>query len=118
VGLDDGLSCAPACLGLPRAADPSSARLGDLEAGVLHHAARCSIVQRPTTVLNGVKPQDRAVSHIRDRAVSHIRMAGTQSGVPVEQTMWQAVKLREGKLSWWASYRTEAEALEAVGLSE
>jgi ketosteroid isomerase-like protein len=53
-----------------------------------------------------------------DRAVSHIRMAGTLSGVPVEQTMWQAVKLREGKLSWWASYRTEAEALEAVGLSE
>ncbi len=53
-----------------------------------------------------------------DRAVSHIRMAGTLSGVPVEQTMWQAVKLREGKLSWWASYRTEPEALEAVGLAE
>ena len=31
-----------------------------------------------------------------DRAVSHIRMAGTLSGVPVEQTMWQAVKLRQG----------------------
>jgi len=38
------------------------------------------------------------------------------SGVPVEQTMWQAVKLRDGKLTWWASFRTESEALAAVGL--
>ena len=30
--------------------------------------------------------------------------------------MWQAVKLRDGKLTWWASFRTESEALAAVGL--
>jgi len=32
--------------------------------------------------------------------------------------MWQAAKLRDGKLSWWAFFRTESEALEAVGLRE
>ena len=53
-----------------------------------------------------------------DRGVSRVRMAGTLGGVPVEQTMWQAVKLREGKVTWWSFFRTEAEALEAVGLSE
>jgi hypothetical protein len=32
--------------------------------------------------------------------------------------MWQAVTMRDGKLSWWASFRTEAEALEAAELRE
>jgi hypothetical protein len=32
--------------------------------------------------------------------------------------MWQAVKLRDGKLSWWVVFRTEREALEAVGPTE
>ncbi len=53
-----------------------------------------------------------------DIAVVRIRMSGTLSGVPVEQTMWQAVMVREGRMSWWANFRTEADALEAVGLSE
>jgi ketosteroid isomerase-like protein len=53
-----------------------------------------------------------------NRAVARIRITGTMSGVPVEQTMWQAVKLRDGKACWWANFRSEREALEAVGLSE
>jgi ketosteroid isomerase-like protein len=52
------------------------------------------------------------------RGVSHFRMAGTLGGVPVEQTMWQAVKLRDGRATWWRSFRTEREAFEAVGLWE
>jgi hypothetical protein len=32
--------------------------------------------------------------------------------------MWMAARLREGKLGWWAFFRSEREALEAVGLSE
>jgi ketosteroid isomerase-like protein len=51
-----------------------------------------------------------------DRAITRIHIAGVLSGVAVEQTMWQAVKLRDGKLGWWATFRTEAEAREAVGL--
>ena len=53
-----------------------------------------------------------------DRAVIHFRLSGTLGSVPVEQTMWQAVKLRDGLVSWWAFFRTEPEALEAMGLSE
>ena len=53
-----------------------------------------------------------------DRGVAHFRMAGTLGGVPVEQTMWQAVRLRNGKAIWWAFFRNEREALEAAGLSE
>jgi ketosteroid isomerase-like protein len=53
-----------------------------------------------------------------DRGVMQFRMAGTLGGVPVEQTMWQATLLRDGKAIWWAFFRSEREALEAVGLSE
>ena len=53
-----------------------------------------------------------------DRGVAHFRMVGTLGSVPVEQTMWQAVVLRDGKARWWAFFRNEREALEAVGLRE
>jgi ketosteroid isomerase-like protein len=53
-----------------------------------------------------------------DRAVVRFRMGGTLAGVEVAQTMWQATRLREGKLRWWAFFRTEHEALEAAGLRE
>jgi uncharacterized protein len=53
-----------------------------------------------------------------DRGVLHFRMIGTLGSVPVEQTMWQASVLRDGKVTWWAFFRSEREALEAVGLGE
>ena len=53
-----------------------------------------------------------------DRGVARFRMVGMLGGVPVEQTMWQAVELHEEKLRWWAFFRTEREALEAVGVQE
>ena len=48
-------------------------------------------------------------------AIAKFHLTGTLAGVPVAQTMWQAATLRDGKLSWWAFFRTESEALEAVG---
>jgi ketosteroid isomerase-like protein len=53
-----------------------------------------------------------------DRGVLHFRMTGTLGGVPVEQTMWQATRVRDGKAIWWAFFRNEREALEAMGLAE
>jgi ketosteroid isomerase-like protein len=53
-----------------------------------------------------------------DRVVIHVHVAGMLGGVPVEQTMWQAAKVRDAKVRWWALFRTEREALEAVGLAE
>lgn len=50
-------------------------------------------------------------------AVTHFRLVGTLGGIPMEQEMWQAVRARDGKLTWWATLRTEREALEAVGLT-
>ena len=53
-----------------------------------------------------------------DRGVAMIRIHGTLSGIEVVQTMWQAVVARDRKAVWWGFFRTKADALEAVGLSE
>ena len=35
-------------------------------------------------------------------------------GVEVPQRMWQAIALRDGKPIWWSTFRSEADAVEAV----
>lgn len=52
----------------------------------------------------------------RDRAIARVRIVGTIDRVEVPQTMWQAVRFRDGLVCWWGTYRTEEEALEAAGL--
>ena len=53
-----------------------------------------------------------------DRAVLKSRLTATLADTEVEQTMWMAARLRDGKLGWWGFFRTEHEALQAVGLAE
>ena len=53
-----------------------------------------------------------------ERAVAKFHLTGTLAGVPVAQTMWQAAKLRDGKVSCWDFIRTEIESLEDVGLRD
>src|ERR687897_512590 len=53
-----------------------------------------------------------------DRGVARIRITGRLGGVPVEQTMWQAVRFRARKARWGGFFRTEDEAVKAAGLGE
>jgi ketosteroid isomerase-like protein len=53
-----------------------------------------------------------------DRGIAHVRMDGTLGGIQLNLKMWLAARLREGKVTWWSWYRTEREALEALGLWE
>jgi ketosteroid isomerase-like protein len=43
---------------------------------------------------------------------------GSTSDVPLEERIWHGSRWRKGKCVWWRVFRTEAEALEAAGLSE
>ena len=43
---------------------------------------------------------------------------GAASGIELEARGWQVVKVRDGKAIWFHAFATEAEALEAAGLSE
>jgi ketosteroid isomerase-like protein len=53
-----------------------------------------------------------------DRGVADVRMTGTLGGVPVNLMMWLAARVREDRVSWWSFFRTEREALQALGLRE
>lgn len=55
-----------------------------------------------------------------DRVVSALRVRGhgLDSGAPIDEELWQASKVRDGRVVWWRNFGTEAEALEAVGLPE
>jgi ketosteroid isomerase-like protein len=66
----------------------------------------------------GVRPGPEWSEGFRDRGITRLRLLGTVAGVEVPQTMWMSWRFRDGLLVWWGTYRTEDEALEAVGLSE
>jgi hypothetical protein len=46
------------------------------------------------------------------------RGAGAGSGAPLLDPVWQPTRWREGKCVWWKVCVTEAEAIEAAGLSD
>ena len=43
---------------------------------------------------------------------------GRMSGVRVERTTWNVIEVRDGKVASGRAYLTEAEGLEAAGLSK
>jgi ketosteroid isomerase-like protein len=43
---------------------------------------------------------------------------GAGSGTPFDETVWQVARWRRGKVIWWQTFDSRAEALEAAGLSE
>ena len=55
-----------------------------------------------------------------DSVIAALRLRGHSgdSGVPFNEAVWLASKARDGKATWWQTFRSEAEALEAAGLSE
>jgi ketosteroid isomerase-like protein len=49
-----------------------------------------------------------------DQAILSMRIVGVLGGVPVEQTMWMALRLRDNRAWKWRFYRTEEEARAAL----
>jgi hypothetical protein len=47
-------------------------------------------------------------------AVANLRATGSLGGAEVDQTVWQAATYRDGRLTWWAFFRTEDEARAAL----
>ena len=60
------------------------------------------------------------VRAVADATISNIRFqgSGAESEVPFDETIWQVVRWRDGKVIWVKSYRDRAEALEAAELSK
>jgi ketosteroid isomerase-like protein len=51
-------------------------------------------------------------------AALRVRGHGLDSGVPFEETVWAAAEWRDGNVTRWRNFGSEAEALVAAGLSE
>jgi hypothetical protein len=51
-------------------------------------------------------------------AALRVRGHGLDSGVPIDQEVWQASRVRDGRVTWWRNFESEAEALEAAELTE
>ena len=65
----------------------------------------------------------REARDLGDSVIAALRMRGHggDSGVPFNEAVVLASKARDGKATWWETFRSEAEAieaLEAAGLSE
>jgi hypothetical protein len=60
------------------------------------------------------------VRDLGDRTIARVRVHahGVESDAPMTQTMWLVAEWRHKKAIWWHFVSSEAEALEAAGLSE
>jgi ketosteroid isomerase-like protein len=75
------------------------------------------------SLLDNFPDLETEVIDVRDRGdlilgECRVRAHGAGSQTPVENQQWQVVRVREGKVSYWQTFLSEAEALEAVGLRE
>ena len=74
--------------------------------------------------LHAVFPGFRSeIVEVRDHGdvtISRVTLIGQglESGAATEQVAWQVVKVRNQKAIWWGIFLSEAEALEAAGLSD
>jgi ketosteroid isomerase-like protein len=62
------------------------------------------------------------VAEVRDLgdvtlAALDLRASGAGGETPVNETIWNVVRWRSGRCTWWGIFQTQGEALEAAGLS-
>jgi ketosteroid isomerase-like protein len=53
-----------------------------------------------------------------DQILAEIRLCGTVQGMKAEQTIWQVLQVKDGKVVSWTVFRTETEALRAARQSD
>jgi len=72
------------------------------------------------TVFSEYRAEIHDVQDLGDVTFGRVRLRGhgMQSGAPMEQTQWHVVEWRQGTVVRWRTLRSEAEALDAAGLSE
>jgi ketosteroid isomerase-like protein len=65
-------------------------------------------------------PEPEEISDYGDTLIvrMHFRGRGRDSGVTIDQTVWQVITVQHGLSVWWAIYTSATEALAAAGLSE
>jgi hypothetical protein len=93
--------------------------VGGLEVGTYHgydglrryYADRGDAFGKGTVEVLGCEPvgDDVLVVNVRDSGI------GRASGVSLDQELWSAIELRDGRVLRWDSFRSRGEAMEAAG---
>lgn len=65
-----------------------------------------------------VTPMEVTGDMTRAVATNRFRARGRGSGVELEQAFYQAIRLRDGRATWWRFYDTRGAALAAIGLED
>ena len=68
--------------------------------------------------LGGLHGEPEEIRDLGDSALARVVATYRPRGVEVPQTIWIIVRYRDGMAIWWQFFRTQADALEAAGLSE
>jgi len=84
------------------------------------HAGIRSWWEESFAVFPDLRAEVYEMRDLGERTFVHGRLLGqgAGSGASIERTMFLIIQWRDGKQVWWSAFGSEAEALEAVGLSE
>jgi ketosteroid isomerase-like protein len=76
--------------------------------------------ERLLAVYSDFRADIEEVRDLGDRTILRARVHahGVESDAPMDQTMWQVAEYHHGRTIGWCYFSSEAEALEAAGLSE
>ncbi|HKP88409.1 MAG TPA: nuclear transport factor 2 family protein [Thermoleophilaceae bacterium] len=72
------------------------------------------------TALPEFRVEPREIRDLGDVTLTHGRLRGQggASGAAFDRQLWHVAKWRDKRQIWWSAFESEADALEAVGLSE
>jgi ketosteroid isomerase-like protein len=109
-----------AFLGLMAADVEAWPRLAALEGGYHGHDGIGRWLQNLLDAIPDFAVEVVEVRELGDGTLTkmHTSGHGADSDSPLEETVWVAIQWRDKKVDWWGAFATEAEALEAAGLSE
>jgi ketosteroid isomerase-like protein len=84
------------------------------------HAGVRSWWEESFAVFPDLRGEVHEIRELGDRtfACGRIRGQGAGSGASIERAMWLANEWRDKRTVWWCAFDSEAEALEAAGVSE
>jgi len=70
--------------------------------------------EKVLVALGGLRFDVEEIHDLGDSGLAELVVTGNVDGVDVPQRMWQAFHVRDAKLVWWATFRSEAEARDAL----
>ena len=95
-------------------------RIAAIEGGFQGHEGVRRWWENLFDVIPDYEVEAEEVRDLGDVTLARLRARGHGAGsaTPLEEVLWQVGRWRGGRYTWWRNCSTEAEALEAAGLTD